>query len=1594
MKKSWIFLTTIILIITFTSVANAAEMNDEYIMNATLKDNSFLFANHNESRTEGNWISLGGGEPVQLPTPIKFTYHGVNETSFSTDSKNVDIKLNVKNYTDYVIEYPFETHQMYTNTSGKNNVTYQFNGSKYFANKETQVVLIESDIGSLTDILDKFRQGQIDSINDITSLDKVNSLETKDLDDNGDTNGEFGNLDAGEYSVLIILRNEPVILSATAFDVLDYESSVNENIYEGKCDVNIGLIDAPDSVNYTYAAALIKQSEYKTVVSMNFNGSKSGLNLSVNNEPVVDKFNLLGLNISNLNRTDIKNRVTDFIDEGKLSAQLKSIQSNNTTISLDTNDLESGKYVLFSGAVKDNNIVAFNQSFISLGQKFKISVDDATKSVEQNQDAIYDLKIKNIGLKKETINLTKTKVRGVNAEFNESQISVMPDETKIIKLKVSSSQIGKNYPVIVKASAVGSEKRQVIATRTTVIDALDVDVDSTTKTTATNTNATYTFTVTNTGNQEHTFNISSTNPSDIGILKNDSITLKGGQSDTVEYVVNSSSKGVYVSDITVNESTNHNITETLFVITNVKDKTETIYGFSLSTDVKTKPPVDVNKNATYNITITNTGNQKDTYDLTVISPRTNNTSLNNSKPVNLNPGEKTFRKLNVSAPVSGDYNVKVVGVSQNSSKMDKVNTLTKVKDYGVILTADSYSATANPGNTVNYTVNVKNTGNVEDDFKLTNKTNIDSIEMPSVIKNVKPGKTESFDVAISNPDSGNYNANITAISKSYVDISNSVNLSLNVSDKPDHSVSVTANPISEVTENNENVTYILNIKNTGNIKDTYEISSELTDANIVDNKTTLYPGESTSITVNVSGFNDSNIYSIPVKVKSSDSGVEKQITLYAEVISAVDITATPGTQTTKGHNASSYTIKVTNTGVHTHTYDLKVADNSSNTTANLAINSIPDLNPGESTTVDFTFNNTQDTDRRIEAVIKAEVQNNPEKSATTSVSTLYLEQQNVYGVSIDAETKQQNVGKDKNATYFLELKNLGNTNNSFNLEIVEGKEKYTTFKKKSVDLNASGTNNDTEIIKLTHYPEGVGEHTVKINANSSNSNDTVEDTVELTTRIVAPPINSEIIKSVVDGQSAVKNSTIDPSTVKNSLINNTNITDSTVKNSKLVGSTIIDSNLNNIEFRNGHIENNKIYNGTLVVDGTEFVVKNSQDPIHLSNIIIGVDNFDSSLSGIVGENTEIAAENSNVRLTIGSDRNYVGGTLSVQRSNIASNGTSKLSDNVGGYVTIEESDSINESYVKLNFSYNQNDVVNVDENDLYIYWYNENKDKWVPLKSAGNPDFCKSVNRNIEENYVTATVTHLSTYSIGPVEETETKQPDGPSGDSDDGVSGGSSGSSSGSGEPYENIADKSVKMKYLNKNDPVKYEFEEKSNPIKSVEYTPLINAGYVDVVVEMLKDTSTFVDNEPKGNVYKNLNIFIGKGKWAEKGNLENLTISFSVNKSWIDRNNVNADDVILSSYDESWNKLSTTKISEDSNKVYYRANIPEYSPFMAINTDKQSESDKSTKSSKSTDNIDDTNEKSESGPGQSEGIPGFKATFTLVGMVTIAYLIRRIK
>ena len=164
-----------------------------------------------------------------------------------------------------------------------------------------------------------------------------------------------------------------------------------------------------------------------------------------------------------------------------------------------------------------------------------------------------------------------------------------------------------------------------------------------------------------------------------------------------------------------------------------------------------------------------------------------------------------------------------------------------------------------------------------------------------------------------------------------------------------------------------------------------------------------------------------------------------------------------------------------------------------------------------------------------------------------------------------------------------------------------------------------------------------------------------------------------------------------------------------------------------------------------------------------------------------------------------------------------------------------------------------------------------------------------------------------------------------------DSNSGGGGGGSGSSGEDYENIKVKDVVRKQIISNEETLYEFKEELNAIETIKFTALKNSGEISATIEVLKGRSSLVKSDPSGQVYQNMNIWVGKSGFATPNNIANVMVGFKVEKLWIEANGIVVSTISLCRYhDDVWNSLPTKKIGEDDKYIYLEAETLGFSPF----------------------------------------------------------------
>ncbi|KAF5427613.1 hypothetical protein C5S42_04730 [Candidatus Methanomarinus sp.] len=202
-------------------------------------------------------------------------------------------------------------------------------------------------------------------------------------------------------------------------------------------------------------------------------------------------------------------------------------------------------------------------------------------------------------------------------------------------------------------------------------------------------------------------------------------------------------------------------------------------------------------------------------------------------------------------------------------------------------------------------------------------------------------------------------------------------------------------------------------------------------------------------------------------------------------------------------------------------------------------------------------------------------------------------------------------------------------------------------------------------------------------------------------------------------------------------------------------------------------------------------------------------------------------------------------------------------------------------------------------------------------------------------NTINATATtpnDTKSYSITVIKKDEILI-DNSNNNTNGGSSGGSSSGGGGgtSGEAFVNIDIKEIQRESVNKNTKVSYSYNSKGNIIRYINFTGLTNSGTVATQVEILKNTSTLVDTAAPDNIYKNLNIWAGNQGWATSKNIDNPVIEFYVEKSWITANNIDETTITMNRYNSgNWDKLTTTLINRDAEKLYFMSNTSGFVSF----------------------------------------------------------------
>ncbi|MCW3989194.1 MAG: TIGR04279 domain-containing protein [Candidatus Bathyarchaeota archaeon] len=344
------------------------------IVNPPTDYSSLIIASHENDLTQGNWIELGGGAPLEIPDfSLTFTSPGMVE--YLNNGTTVNF---IRSVTSSEVIYPLNVHRAYATGDTINGT---FWGSPSFAGLDVDFKLLRYE--SFTEMRNFLRDiftGDMASLR--AKLTNPHWSASKTLDSNGDASFTVTpNPGAGDY-LLVVLREVGAsypktlyLYSATVVEVLERDITVTApaEVAQGDfLDVGIEVHGSPGS--FIYGSALIKRSAYSADLGLTSDGTGEGTELRVNGALVANGSLAAAISSGNIGAsfftpTYVIELLKSIFDSNAVSVGFTGMTpSNNASTSLATSDLRGGEYVLITAVWQDyvDRIVAFNQSYVNI----------------------------------------------------------------------------------------------------------------------------------------------------------------------------------------------------------------------------------------------------------------------------------------------------------------------------------------------------------------------------------------------------------------------------------------------------------------------------------------------------------------------------------------------------------------------------------------------------------------------------------------------------------------------------------------------------------------------------------------------------------------------------------------------------------------------------------------------------------------------------------------------------------------------------------------------------------------------------------------------------------------------------------------------------------------------------------------------------------------------------------------------------------------------------------------------------------------------------------------------------------------------------
>ncbi len=347
------------------------------------------------------------------------------------------------------------------------------------------------------------------------------------------------------------------------------------------------------------------------------------------------------------------------------------------------------------------------------------------RSTDPGGTVTYRIDVENLGVNAHVVNLGLSGTNAAWAKLDKKIVVLQGGASTEVKVTVTvpDGTAPMTFDVTVTGTFDDNDRRTdsfIVITTVNRVNGVTVELNDTTVAGAPGEMVTVTLNVNNTGNDVDTFDISvDVNKKWVTIVPS-SVTLASGANANVTVRIVApldplTPAGLDYINVTATSQGNTSMAGTDMLEVDV----EQVYAASIKVS-PLRQSVDPGTNALYNVTVTNEGNGRDTFILSMEGARKAWGRLSATQ-VTLDAGEERVVVLTVRIPSNQPVEDAVVVVNATSSGGDdvtvKASTTTTINPYyGVTLTISNAEKPAFPGRYTVFTVKVKNTGNSQDTF--------------------------------------------------------------------------------------------------------------------------------------------------------------------------------------------------------------------------------------------------------------------------------------------------------------------------------------------------------------------------------------------------------------------------------------------------------------------------------------------------------------------------------------------------------------------------------------------------------------------------------------------------------------------------------------------------------------------------------------------------------------------------------------------------------------------------------------------------------------------------------------------------------------